>query len=97
MSEANAGGGENDDENTDTMPTASNRPTDVRDELINSLISQNEILTKEVANLTANIDELTKRLTSNHNDSVAEGKGKKLRGPLAARKKATAPCNSQRR
>lgn len=45
------------------------------------------MLTKEVAKLTSNIDELTKRLTSNHNVSVAKGKGKKLRGPFVARKK----------
>lgn len=65
MSESTADGGDDEDDNSDFRNTDQSPPTDVRGELIASLIAQNEILTSEVAKLTAVIGKLNERLTSN--------------------------------
>lgn len=48
----------------DAVSANDSEPPDVRDEVIASLLKQNELLTKQVADLTAKIDTLTKQLTS---------------------------------
>lgn len=89
MSEQNTGGGDGDDE----AFTNVNKPTDVRDEIIASLISQNEILTKQVAELTAKIDTLTERLTPIQNTNTGLSvMGRKARKRPIARPNVNDMC-----
>lgn len=67
MSEVEAADGVVDDPGV--ASTKAKSPPDVRDEIISSLLSQNEILTKEISKLTAKIDEMSLLLTSNNTNS----------------------------